>query len=201
MNICIFGDSITWGAYDPDKGGWANRLKIYFEEKNEDIEIYNLGICGNTTYDLINRVENEARTRNSNLIIFAIGINDSKYLNTTKSNLVSNNDFEKNINELYQLARKITPNTIFIGLTPVDEIKTNPTLWDSNISLLNKRIKEFNYIIGSFCIKNKLKFISMDNVLDKNNLIDGLHPNTQGHIKMYERIKEEIEEYIKDNIN
>jgi len=34
MNILIFGDSITWGAYDPDKGGWVNCLRNYFESKD-----------------------------------------------------------------------------------------------------------------------------------------------------------------------
>jgi len=25
--LFIFGDSITWGAWDPDGGGWAQRLR------------------------------------------------------------------------------------------------------------------------------------------------------------------------------
>lgn len=26
--ICVFGASITWGAFDNEKGGWVNRLKL-----------------------------------------------------------------------------------------------------------------------------------------------------------------------------
>ncbi len=44
MHICIFGDSITWGACDYEKGGWVERLKIYFLEHTDNIEVYNLGV-------------------------------------------------------------------------------------------------------------------------------------------------------------
>ncbi len=33
MNICIFGDSITYGAFDTEKGGWVNRLHLYLDSK------------------------------------------------------------------------------------------------------------------------------------------------------------------------
>ena len=37
-NICVFGDSIVWGAWDKEKAGWVNRLAIYCQNKNnEDI--------------------------------------------------------------------------------------------------------------------------------------------------------------------
>jgi lysophospholipase L1-like esterase len=51
--ICVFGDSITWGAYDPERGGWVNRLRNDLEKK--EIESYNLGISGDTTADLLKR--------------------------------------------------------------------------------------------------------------------------------------------------
>ena len=63
MNVLIFGDSITWGAYDPEQGGWATRLRNYFEEKDNDIDVYNLGISGDTTADLLERIEIEAKSR------------------------------------------------------------------------------------------------------------------------------------------
>jgi len=63
MNILIFGDSITWGAYDPEQGGWATRLRNYFEAKNHDVDVYNLGISDDITSGLLNRVEAEVKSR------------------------------------------------------------------------------------------------------------------------------------------
>ena len=43
--ICIFGDSIAWGASDEEKSGWADRLKaFFFNEDSLFAKVYNLGI-------------------------------------------------------------------------------------------------------------------------------------------------------------
>lgn len=35
IDILIFGDSITYGAWDSEKGGWVNRLRLTLENKGE----------------------------------------------------------------------------------------------------------------------------------------------------------------------
>jgi len=199
MVICIFGDSITWGAGDSEKGGWAERLKVYFAKKYY-INIYNLGISGNTTEDLLKRIESESKFREPNIIVFAIGINDAQFIHSTNSNRISDNNFRNNIEKLYTIAKKFTTKIIFIGLTQVDESKTRPIPWDTNKTYTNERIKQFDQIIKDFCSENNLKFIPVNDLLNNDDLIDGLHPNTQGHIKMFKRIKPEIESVIKKEI-
>lgn len=197
MAICIFGDSITWGASDSEKGGWAERLKVYFGEKY-DIDIYNLGVSGNTTEDLLARARNELGVREPNIVVFAIGINDAQFIHSINSNRISEDDFRNNIEKLYRIARKFTSKIIFIGLTPVDESKTKPIPWDTDKTYTNERIKKFDRIIEDFCSENNLKFVPINDSLKNDDLIDGLHPNTQGHIKMFERIKPEIEFIAKE---
>ena len=197
MSICIFGGSITWGAGDSEKGGWAERLKVYFGEKY-DIEIYNLGVSGNTTEDLLCRIKNESKVREPNIIVFAIGVNDAQFIHSTKSNRISENDFKNNIKKLYEIAKRFVSKIIFVGLTPVDESKTKPIPWDTDKTYTNERIKKFDQIIKDFCSENNLKFILINDLLNNDDLIDGLHPNTQGHIKMFETIKPEIEFVAKE---
>jgi len=193
MNICIFGDSITWGAYDPQNGGWVNRLKNYFEKQGEDNDVYNLGVSGDSTTDLFERIEIETKSREANLIIFAIGVNDTQFIHSTNSNRISDGDFESNIKKLFEIAKEFTSKIIFIGLTPVDETKTKPIPWNTDKTYTNERIKKFDQIIENFCLKNNLKFIPINDLLNNDDLIDGLHPNTQGHIKIFDRVKPEIE--------
>jgi len=193
MNICIFGDSITWGAYDPQNGGWVNRLKNYFEEQGEDNDVYNLGVSGDSTTDLFERIEIETKSREANLIIFAIGVNDAQFIHSTNSNRISDGDFESNIKKLFEIAKEFTSKIIFIGLTSVDETKTKPIPWNTDKTYTNERIKKFDQIIENFCLKNNLKFIPINDLLNNDDLIDGLHPNTQGHIKIFDRVKPEIE--------
>ena len=193
MNILIFGDSITWGAYDPEQGGWATRLRNYFEEKDSNTNVYNLGISGDTTADLLERIETETKSREPNLIIFAIGINDAQFIHSTNGLRVSLDEFQQNLAKLLSVAKKFTDKVVFVGLTKVDESKTTPIPWNTDKSYTNENIKRLDSAIEKFCEDNKLKFIPMESVIGNDDLIDGLHPNTRGHIKMFERMKSEIE--------
>ncbi|MFA5729652.1 MAG: GDSL-type esterase/lipase family protein [Candidatus Paceibacterota bacterium] len=193
MTICIFGDSIVWGASDCEKGGWADSLKNYLMD--DDIDVYNLGISGNTTEDLLERFDVEAGARNPDIVIFAIGINDS--LSLDKDGLIK---FQKNISSLVNKAKKITDKIIFIGLTSVDESRTTSySSEETGEAYNNQSIGEYDEIIKSFCEDNNLIFVDMLGLLINDaDLCDGLHPSSIGHKKMFERIKETIEPIWKE---
>ncbi len=195
MNILVFGDSIAWGAYDPEQGGWVTRLRNYFEEQENDIDVYNLGIPGETTTDLLERIEVEAKPREPNLIIFAIGINDAQFIKSTNDLRISINEFQQNLAKLLSIAKKFTDKIVFVGLTTVDESKTIPCQWKHDRSYFNKNIRRFDEAIGKFCENNRLKFVLMNDVLRNDDLVDGLHPNTQGHTKIFNRIKPVTESF------
>ena len=78
-NICIWGDSIAYGAWD-SAGGWADRLRVYLHGREIDSRfedyywVYNLGIPGETSSDLAKRFEAELLPRTPHVALFAIGI-------------------------------------------------------------------------------------------------------------------------------
>lgn len=193
MDILIFGDSIAWGAYDPEQGGWATRLRNYFEAQDNDVDVYNLGVSGDTTADLLERIEVEAKSREPNLIIFAIGINDAQFIHSKNGLRTSLDEFKQNLTKLLSIARKFTDKIVFVGLTRVDESRTTPCPWKPDKSYFNENIERLDGVIKKFCEDNKLKFITMENVVENSDLVDGLHPNTQGHIKIFNRVKSEVE--------
>jgi len=188
--ICIFGDSITTGAFDIEQGGWVARLKNYFWQNDYAVAVYNMGVSGDSTDDLLERFKPESIARDPNLIIFAIGINDSQYVNSKDNPRVSLDKFQKNFQKLSDQAKKFTSDIIFIGLTNVDEAKTMPR--KMNIYFDNENINQYNSAIRSFCEENKFSFVDMLDLLDKDDLGDGLHPNSIGHKKMFGRIKDFI---------
>ena len=85
--ILCFGDSITFGCGEVPNKGWCGRLKDYFEPKGSHHNgVYNLGVSGHTSTDLLNRFDVEANGRirldrptDKFLILVAIGTNDSKW--------------------------------------------------------------------------------------------------------------------------
>ena len=195
--VLIFGDSIAWGAFDKEGGGWAERLKLYTWDRG-DIDIYNLGISGEKTPNLLKRFEAETRARmkegEETIIIFAIGINDSYFVHSKNSLMVPLDDFKANIEELINLARKFSSKIVFIGLTPVDEEKTTPIPWDIDKSYINENINNYNEAIKSICKDKNISFIEIFNNWIKSDykslLEDGVHPNSEGHKKIFETARD-----------
>lgn len=195
--ICIFGDSITWGATDHEGGGWAARLRNYFESKglrvDQDVDVYNLGVSGDNTDDLIARFSVEMGAREPNMVIFAIGINDSQFVISENRNRISLENFRNNLEKMIELAQERGCSVILIGLTRVDESKTTPIPWNTDKKYLNEYIQTYDSVLQDISEKKGLPFIAMSDVVQLEDLEDGLHPNTNGHKKMFDAIKGKIE--------
>ena len=185
--ICIFGDSIVWGAVD-SLGGWASRLRSHFE-KDSDIEVYNLGISGNTSEDLVKRIEEEAKARNTELIIIAIGANDSAY-DSKKKNKIPLEEYEKNLREILNISRKYADKIILVSPINVDEKRTMPVFWNKEKFLDNKTIENYGKVVKKLASKEKIGFIDLFGSLEDEDLEDGLHPNSKGHEKIFLKVKD-----------
>lgn len=208
-NIFFFGDSMTFGAWD-EKGGWADRAKNDMQNKiisshfSYYHHVYQLGVPGDTTTMLLKRFEQEIKSRllgevdNNGVIILGIGLNDSKtYKDTAKGNIVQYDDFLNNLHLLLQSAQKYASKIMFVGLTPVDEPKVNLIPWFAETPYRNNMIAKYNDGLKKFCKTQDLTFVDLfDEWIDrdyKKLLIDGLHPNTDGHEKIYHKVKQALE--------
>ncbi len=196
--VVIFGDSITWGANDYEHGGWVSRLRSDLESNSEDYySIYNQGISGDNTEDLLFRFEVESASRHrekadENIVIFAIGINDSQNIEKKDNFAVKPKQFENNLKKLIELSKKYYNKIVFIGLTNVDEKKTVPIPWSKDKSYYSSDVKMYDKIIEKIAKQNNCKYIEMFDVVLLNEMKDGLHPDKEGHEKMYLKIKKEI---------
>jgi len=195
-NIFAFGASITYGAWDIEKGGWVQRLRSYLEEnyKLQKYFVYNLGVSGDTCVMILDRFETDIKFRiekgETNIVIFSVGINDSAFLQKENKNMTDVDEFKQNLEKLFQMASKYASKILFVGLTSVDETKVSPIPWNTNIFYSNENISKYNDIIKASCQKNGVFFIDLYDKIDKNFLVDGLHPNAKGHEQMLEIIKD-----------
>lgn len=196
INIIVFGDSITYGASDKEIGGWVNRLRMHLENNDEDVDynVFNMGISGQIIEEVLDRFEYEFKTRfdkeERTILIFAIGINDTQDVNG-----VDRTDIEKfkaNIITLIKQAKHYTDEIYFIGLTNVDESRVVPLPWNTIKSYFNKKIRRFDNELEKICNIEYVNYIKMFNDLTVDELADGLHPDNNGHQKMFEKIIENI---------
>lgn len=191
MKVLVFGDSVSWGAFDLDSGGWVERLKIkYLRTYNEGkgVGFYNLSVSSNNTKGLINSIEKDIDKFNyiepeDYIFIFSIGLNDCCYVDSKKDFSISLDEYENNLKTIINLAKKYTNKIVFLGLTMVDESKTNP--WIKDEYWENDDLKKYNNVLKSICFHYSVGFIKMENVICKDDLFDGLHPNNHGHKKIF----------------
>ena len=201
----VFGDSIVFGAWDIE-GGWVQRLRKYLDKltlkEKGDFLVYNCGISGNTSEELLERFEIECKSRLKELamyegrgiIMISIGGNDCTFIKSKGDNWVLPEKFAENIEKLIKLAKKFSDKIIFVSFTPCDESKTTPIPWNTDIVYKNEDIKKYNDITKEICEKEKIPFIKIfDSWLKldyKKWLEDGLHPNSKGHEKIFETVKD-----------
>lgn len=209
MRILIFGDSITQGFWDSE-GGWVQRIrKEYDLHKIDNIQedlptIFNLGVSGDSSDEIVQRFEAEtkARIEDELIIIFATGVNDSRIRDTKE---FSNTErYKQNLVTLYNQASKYTNKILFVGLTPCVEERTNPVAWNTT-RYQNGRIEQFDKALQEFCEQQNVAFIDIlkpfSEAQDKTELLpDGVHPNDEGHKLIATLVKSILDQSISSTI-
>lgn len=197
VDIYAFGDSITYGVWDKEKGGWANRLRLAYETQypNDRYTVFNLGISGEITQEINARFDIECSLRfnpdNDSIIILAVGINDSQ--DDYDQDRVSIEDFHSEVSQLIKKAKHYTNKVLFIGLTNVDESRVAPIPWHLEKCYYNHKIKAFDRIIQEETEKQHIEYLYVYDLLQIEDLSDGLHPNETGHQKLCDIVKKKVD--------
>lgn len=164
-SIVFLGDSIT-SRYDLNK---------YFPNYN----VYNSGIAGNMTKDILENMENRVFAYNPTKVFILIGTNDLVYSGLDNDGI--KNNIEEIINKIYE---KNSNTKIYMeSIYPVNN-SINKEIVETRT---NENIKDLNNKIEKIC-NNKCTYINMyDNLTDKNGnmkriyTVDGLHLNKIGY--------------------
>jgi lysophospholipase L1-like esterase len=202
-NIYILGDSVAFGQYDP-AGGWVQRLsgfcmENYLAGEKDEYYLINLSISGSQSQEVLSRAASEIKVRESennkgNIIIFAVGLNDSAYVFSKKDRWVNFDTFQSNIKSLATEACKFSKTIIFLGLYPIDEAKMNPMPYDDDKSYSNESIKRYDQAIKSISQANGALYIPLYDkfsAIDHRLLLhDGAHPNSKGHELIFEIVRD-----------
>lgn len=205
-NYIIIGDSITYGIGDFENNGWSAMFKKFIINKDDSKECSNYvhiaGFPGATSTDILNKIESVLNTfmhkEFTNVVILSVGVNDTQEFNGNYKTCVE--QYKENIKKIIKIILKKGCNLIILGLTRI-ECGEN-FYWKPNKYYDNDVITEYdkdlmlitNYDseLMKLCNDNNLKYISMKDVLQKDDYIDGLHPKTKGHKKIFEEVVKNI---------
>ena len=201
--ILIFGDSISYGKWD-EEGGWVARLRRFIDNKynlqsDNNIQVYSLGIPGELAIELPDRIKDELQIRlvdprDDVLVIFATGVNDSCPNNWRKGKQTPKAEFKKVIEDLIEISKKFKCKSVFVGLLP-----TNPSRSKGQL-FTNEEVKKYDGYITEVCSKSKIKKLELFDELKMQNfsglLVDAVHPNSQGHKVLSEKVIKFLSRYF-----
>jgi len=194
MRIGVWGDSITFGACDTECLGWVGRLRKALFTQYEGTSVYNRGISGDTSQDLMKRFPVELASLAPEVVIIAIGINDTVYRESQEDTDVPLTEFKENIKELVRLARAQSKRMYIVGLTNVIDELLQPFPWSSSGKCYaNAVIERFNRALEELCAELDVPYISTYGTLAAEDLADGIHPNAAGYDKLEKLIQSRIE--------
>lgn len=198
LNIVFTGDSITHGplhtkGYRSYTEHFRERLKEKFKNNiiKENIMVFNTGVSGATTRDIIRDFNICVNIYNPDIVFIMLGMNDSS------NEIVPLEEYRKNILELINKVRKI-------GAIPI--LQTSNTI---KIDLSRKSLKFYMDVIREVARENNVMLIDhyshwedleKENSNIKNELLsDLIHPNEKGHLEIVKFIFKELDIFEEDS--
>jgi lysophospholipase L1-like esterase len=200
LKLVAFGDSLIYGFGDGVGGGWVERLRReWMLPESAGHVLYNLGVRGDRTSQVAQRLENEFRHRGElrnrvpDAIILSVGLNDSARVQSfTGRSYTDFEHFKTVLDNLLNLSQLLCP-VIFVGMVPVDESKMpfQDCLYYSHAD--QYRYKEATKLA---CELRGIPYLDIfDKWLARGNIwcsscltSDGLHPNAAGYESLLEDV-------------
>jgi len=208
MRVLVFGDSIAQGFWSVD-GGWVEKLRRHYDslaiadlKNNKQPEIFNLGVSGDTTRNLLSRIGPETKARkwpgDSLVVLLAIGTNDELFQN--KRQIVPPDEFKTNIQKILSILSPIADNIMLIGNAACEEKLTTPVFW-GDIYYTNEQIKKYEDYIAEIARSEKIAFVPIfekfsNKMKNKQLLADGLHPNDEGHEFIFQLVQPQLDKLL-----
>ena len=205
-NYIIIGDSITYGIGDFESGGWAAMFKNYIvnldDSKVCNNYVHVAGFPGATSTDIVNKIPSILQSfmheEFVNTVIVSIGINDTQIINGKLKNSIE--QYKSNIEKIVKIVTEKGCNLVILGLTRIESDEKflwKPDKYYDNGAISEydrdlKLILDYDSKLKKLCEENKIRYIPMQDILEKEDFIDGLHPNHNGHRKIFEYVRSEL---------
>lgn len=201
-NYIIIGDSMTYGIGDFEEGGWATMFKNHMINKDDSKVCNNYvhiaALPGATSSDILNKIDSILQSfmhkEFSNTVILSIGVNDTQVFNGEPKNSIES--YKANIEKIAKFITDKGCNLVILGLTKIESDEKflwKPDKYYDNgiISEYDRNLKlilDYNAKLEELCKNHRIRYIPMQEILEKEDFIDGLHPSHKGHKKIFEYI-------------
>lgn len=204
MRVLVFGDSITYGAWDTE-AGWVERLKREAHERtvqtegSQKLQIINLGIGGDTSTKILKRMNSEIEARYSAswefVFVITFGANDERTVNGVVETPLE--VFEENVHKIIEIAKQHSTKIMFLGIPPIGQ----PIVTFKGQEYSDERVKTYEERLAEIVKTAHLPFVPIRPIfeaegLDKLYAYDHIHPNDEGHRLIADTVRPHLQELI-----
>lgn len=201
LRTLVFGESIAYGAWD-SMGGWVDRLKQHEHKKtlesagSHKSQVFNLGIGGDTSTDILSRIGNELESRWkrdwSLRVIISCGVNDARFIQRKPE--VTIQKYESNLRQMIAIVRHYTDDIVFVATPPI----SRKNVVFKEMEFRDEVIQQYEETMRAVAESEQVSFVTLRQIFavpDMQSLYsyDGLHPNDNGHKLIYEEVKRILE--------
>lgn len=196
--IVAIGDSIVAGRIDSRGGGWVSRLQSRFVGANPGRRLlYNLGIAGETSEGLLDRLWSECTLRKPDLILIGIGVNDSRSEGGPEvPPRTEETAFRANLIKSIEISRALA-RVVFVTMIPIDEQRTRPLR--ENIYYSFSTQERYATVTQEVLLSEGVEFVdvyrswmALSKEARSSLLEDGLHPNADGHRRICRQVTSQL---------
>lgn len=204
MRVLVFGDSITYGAWDTE-AGWVERLKreahkqTVQSEGKIKMQVINLGVGGDSSTKILKRMKAEIEARYSAswpfVFVITFGANDERSIDGKIETPIE--QFETNVKEIINIAKKHSNKIMFLGIPPIGK----PVVIFKDQEYSDERVKQYEQRLQSIVVEAGIPFVSIRPVFEQVGLdnlyaYDNLHPNDKGHQLIAETVRPLLRELL-----
>jgi len=181
LRLCFIGDSFVNGTSDPEYLGWPGRLCRAERAKGHALTLYNLGIRGATSRDILGWWEEEALRRlpqgTEGRLILAFGANDTRPAEGGGLR-VPREESIANAARVLRRAKALRP-LLVVGPPPVGD--------EAN----NRRIADLSGALAGMCREEGIPCLEVHAPLARSGTWqkeaaagDGAHPGARGYAEL-----------------
>lgn len=203
MDIYCFGDSITRGESDGERGGWVDRLKTECIARRlaggepEDC-VFNLGVGGETTRGLRARLAPELSARAAAgarfRVALAYGANDAA--ESGGAFLVPLEEYVETLSWAVDEARRLGGEVWLVNVTPVAPSADGARNRSGRLRS-NAAVARYNAGLAALAARKSAPLVDVDGALRGRDLAplfapDGVHPSARGHELIFALARERL---------
>lgn len=206
QNIIVAGDSIARGHADAQGYySWPAMLLPRLARKlGTNVGLANLSVGGLPSPQIVERFRTALPTVDFlSAIIFAFGANDVRHLGKDRNApfFVSPDQWESTWRSAFACAVQLRPEVpVFaVSVMPVDDTFYNAADF-SGAYRSSQDVDDYNSALEVTCRTMGVNFINASQAIDRatwvRSLIDGVHPDKEGHVMLTEQVYQNIERVL-----